>query len=204
MNKKKRGIDWEEIGPKIDQIYRAGSLSNSKLAKEVGISRQTLLNYIQRQGLTRDLKDKIAQRVDVVLNTGLAKARLTGNEGDAERDSIIVEEVAATHVEVVRSHRVDIRRLRDITNGLASKLENRVASGKEIVEVEGKEVEISLDLEKEAKTLNSLTNSMQKLIDLERMAFGIGKEGDTQAPTDVKSVMEIIFGKKEGLPGADA
>lgn len=208
MAKNKRGPDWEKIGPKIDQIYRANTMSNSQLAKEMGISRQTLLTYIKRTGLTRDLKDKIAQRVDAVLNTELASGRLTGEEGDKERDKIIVEEVAATHVQVVTQHRYDIKRLREITTQLAVKLSEKIDVGFEIVEM-GKgddvvEAKVPIDLEKEAKTLNHLTTSYGRLIDMEREAFGIGLEGDSQASTDIKSVMEMIFGKKEGLPGADA
>ncbi len=201
--RKRKPIDWEVIGPEIEKVYRAGSLSNSQLAKKVGISRQTLTTYIKNNGLTRDLKDKIGRRVDEVLNAELATGKLTGSEAEKQRDQIIVEEVAATHVQLIREHRIDLKLLREITAKLSTKLGVQVDVGYEMFEA-GKDadpIKVPIDLEKSAKTLNHLTTSYARLVDLERQAFGIDKEGDSQVPSEVKSVMEMIFGQKEGLPG---
>lgn len=204
-----RGIDWASLAPKIEPIYRAGTMNNSALAKKFGISRQSLIKYAKDHGWERDLKERIHRKVDASLNEDLAKDRLNGEEAEEARNRIIVEEVAATQVEVVRTHRKNIRDLREITDQIAQKLKAQVDNGYTMMEIpsesgETTSVRVPADILDQAKTLNQLSSSLQRLVDMERTAFGIDQQGDDAVPSEVKTVMEMVLGAKEGLPGATA
>lgn len=194
----------------VEQDYRANKKSLNQIAKEHNIGRERIKRRADKEGWERNLSDKINDAVKAKLNQSLVNAveNLPEAKTPEDRERQIVEVVAQTQVEVVNQHRVQISDLHRITRLMSSKLETQLKEGVtiempgEMPEDPPKIVKTDMDLEVAAKVFNNVTNGLQRLITLERQAYGMDKEEETGGRNpEMQTALDMILGaQREGLP----
>lgn len=195
-------VDW--LG--LERDYRAGIKSDRQLEADYGISRGRIKRRAEREGWQRNLQERINNAAKVQLQQSLASAHQQLDEGVSaeERERQIVECAAATQVELVNRHRGDLAMIRGTTMAVFGQLNDQVHAGYiEVAQDDGSAVKLPLDLETVAKTLNNVTTSYQRIVNLERQAFGLDdKESQHNASSEVRSIMQMVMSETDGLPGA--
>lgn len=189
-----KAVDWE----RIELDYRAGIKTLRQIAEENGISHVAINKRAKRDGWTRDLSAKIQSKAEELVTKELVTKTVTKETKVAERQVI---EVAAQAVADVRlAHRSDIHRARRLTNALLDELEKQtdpdtLAMLDELGELlrnpdekTGRDrlhelYQAIISLPERSKTMKLLVESLQKLVDMERTAFGMDAKGaDGAAP----------------------
>lgn len=177
--------DWEAI----EREYRAGQLSVSEIGRQRDVSHTAINKRAKKDGWTRDLAARVRQEVS---------ARLVSDEVSEANAHEAVEVAAARGVEVVRSHRRDIGRGRDVLARLIEELDMATAHRAEIeeeidafVEVAAGESEAAkaraekrraamhraVSLSSRAGAMMSLSGALKNVVALERQAFSLD-DGD--------------------------
>jgi hypothetical protein len=151
--------------PAVERDYRTGQLSNREIARRHGRSESWVRKIAKENGWARDLADAVRHRVreDLVRDGVLANG-----------DEAIVDEAAAIGVEVVRSHRLDIARLRQAAAGLLDELGLRGSPAE--WQLSGEEGPILLKVTDRSRVVSDLAAIMARLIPLERQAFGLDED----------------------------
>lgn len=154
-------IDWAAI----EREYRAGQLPVAEVARLYGVNPATIYRQAKRRGWTRDLAPAVRTRIETRLEAPLI-------EGESEET---VEAAAMRAVNVIRSHRRDIARLRRIAEELARRIESAlsVAADDDAPPVGGRE---GLDA-----ALVRLAQVTARVILLERAAFGLDERAKPAA-----------------------
>lgn len=182
-----KAVDWECI--ELD--YRAGIKTLRQIAEENGISHVAINKRAKRDGWTRDLSAKIQSKAEELVTKELVTKTVTTETKMAERQVI---EVAAQAVADVRlAHRRDIHRARSLANALLDELEKQtdpdtLAMLDELGELLRNPDDKGMDklndlyhaiiaLPERSKTMKVLVESLQKLVDMERTAFGMDAKG---------------------------
>lgn len=124
----KSSPDWNSA----KQLYRAGQLSIRMIAAQVDVSEGAIRKRAKKEGWQRDLKEKVRQAVRNALVRGESAGPTRAREMRAENE--IVEQAAASAVEVVREHRHDLRRLQGLMLKLYGHLESAVDNRDELIE----------------------------------------------------------------------
>ena len=193
-----KAVDWE----RIELDYRAGIKTLRQIAEENGISHVAINKRAKRDGWTRDLSAKIQSKADELVTKELVTKAVTTETKMAERQVI---EVAAQAVADVRlAHRRDIHRARNLANALLDELEQQtnpetLALLNELGELLRNPDDKGMDklndlyhaiiaLPERSKTMKVLVESLQKLVDMERTAFGMDAKG---ADDDKKGVEAV-------------
>ena len=215
---KKPKADWEAI----ERDYRAGQLSVAEIARQNGITHPAILKKAKAEGWTRNLIKQVREAVETKLVTETA-AEVTGGNTDGNSKETI-EAAAQRVVEVVRSHRKDIKFGRDLTARLLSELDNTTSKVGEIEEIITKETDPgpkrsammrAVSLPGRAGVMKDLSQAMQRLIGLERQAFSVDPKGLTgdEVPEakdrakEVEADLDDIFGANpngDPVPGKPA
>lgn len=191
--------DWEAI----EREYRAGQLSVSEIGRQFSISHTAINKKAKAQGWTRSLAAKVKQVVsDRLVSDGVSSANA--------RET--VELAAARAVDVVRSHRKDISRTRDVAARLVEELDMATAHRAEIAaEIEAftepgddaseaaksraekrrSAMHRAVSLTARAGAMQSLAGAIKTIIQLERQAFSIQTDADDEVvPVSVKVTIE--------------
>ena len=193
-----KAVDWE----RIELDYRAGIKTLRQIAEENGISHVAINKRAKRDGWTRDLSAKIQSKAEELVTKELVTKTVTTETKMAERQVI---EVAAQAVADVRlAHRRDIHRARNLANALLDELEQQTNSetlallnelGELLRNPDDKGMDKLNDLyhaiialPERSKTMKVLVESLQKLVDMERTAFGMDAKG---ADDDKKGVEAV-------------
>lgn len=193
-----KAVDWE----RIELDYRAGIKTLRQIAEENGISHVAINKRAKRDGWTRDLSAKIQSKADELVTKELVTKTVTTETKMAERQVI---EVAAQAVADVRlAHRRDIHRARNLANALLDELEKQTDPitlalltdlGDMLRNPDDKGMDKLNDLyhaiialPERSKTMKVLVESLQKLVDMERTAFGMDAKG---ADDDKKGVEAV-------------
>ena len=193
-----KAVDWE----RIELDYRAGIKTLRQIAEENGISHVAINKRAKRDGWTRDLSAKIQSKAEELVTKELVTKTVTTETKMAERQVI---EVAAQAVADVRlAHRRDIHRARNLANALLDELEQQtnpetLALLNELGELLRNPDDKGMDklndlyhaiiaLPERSKTMKVLVESLQKLVDMERTAFGMDAKG---ADDDKKGVEAV-------------
>ena len=121
----RQDLDWE----KIEDEYRAGVLSVSHIGRIHGCSKTAIQKRAKRDGWARDLAAKVRAKIA----EKLVASEVASNQ--RAREDQIIEAAAATNVEVIRSHRSDIRNGRRLVSILMEQLE-RAAENREELEAQ--------------------------------------------------------------------
>ena len=224
--------DW----PEIEQEYRAGVYSIREIGRRHGISDTAIRARARERAWERDLSDDVrraARRAILADQAGVRteRSREPGSQTagaqcapDPEADAEIVEGATNTTVEVDRSHRSGLRRLRDLSDKLMVILEDLVASG-QMVEQPPKDAtpeQMTAWLARNNRTLlvlgrgdtavtvaTKLVAVMAKVVELERQVYGIStieapadqKRPPAPTPADVAAAAKAAFEESRKYDG---
>ena len=189
--------DWESI----EREYRAGQLSVREIARRFGITEGPIRRKAKALKWKRDLSEKVRAAAQSKLH-----AEDAGRAGDAgATDAEIVEKAAERSADVIRMHRTDIARGRSLVEAMMGELEDETDHRKllsELVEQHlddigaNPQVEAAIrkaiSLPTRSGVLRDLSQSMHKLIVLERQAYNL----DDNKPLDP---LAELFSKVDGL-----
>lgn len=186
--------DWEQV----EIAYRAGVKTLRQIASENGISHTLVARHAKRFGWVRDLSEKIQAKADELVSKSAVSSVVTTETRIAEKQ--VIEANATAIADIRLAHRKDIHRARRLTNALLDELEQHtdaetLALLKELGEYMHKPdpktgrdrlneiYQAVISLPERSKTMKTLAESLQKLVDMERQAFGMDKgpanpEGD--------------------------
>jgi hypothetical protein len=180
-----RSVDWESV----ELRYRAGSESLRTTAAAFGITEGAIRQRAKRENWARDLEARVRQATDAAL---LRKAAT--HDVRTEREVVAVE--AEMRSEIVVRHRKDIQRGRSLSMTMLGELEVMTEAPMLIRDLQsclaqcqaGEDIPHAilakadtllgqaLTLDNRAGVLKTLTDTLTKLVALEREAFGLDKQ----------------------------
>ena len=202
---KRRPVDWEAV----ERDYRAGVKTLRTIAEEHGVTHGAINKRAKKELWPRDLAAKIQSRADALVSKAEVSNEVSKESKLSERQ--IVEASAQAIVNVRLAHRSDIAKARNTVTALLSEMEAQCGSGNAALLEQLGEMMRSPDefgndrlndiyqkiisLPGRAKTMKDLAESLSKLIDKERQAFGLDKdskeEDKTISLTDVQRVSRL-------------
>lgn len=183
--------DWE----RIELEYRAGIQTLRQIAEAHGITHGAINKRAKVQGWTRDLNAKIQAKADALVSKAAVSTEVSKEAKIAEK--AVIDANAQAVADVRLAHRRDIHRARKLTNALLDELEqqtNPVTLGllTDLGELLEKPDEKTgrdklnelymaiISLPERSKTMKLLAESLQKLVDMERLAFNM----DAKTPAE--------------------
>ncbi len=164
-----RSINW----PAIEIDYRAGVKSLRVLAAEYGISHGAINKRARRDGWSRDLSARIAERTREMVSRAAVSAEDTAVSRAAERT--VVEANATLQADIILAHRTDIQAARALVVSMLGELD---AAGQAREE---------LSLSSRAGIVDKLSGALSRLVALEREAFGLNRGEVAPDPIDEMS-----------------
>ena len=197
-------IDYDRIEPG----WRAGLLSPHQLAalytEETGqkVSHAAIIKHFKKSGIARDLSSKINDRANAMVTEAMVTGKVTSKPSIP--DSSIIEQGSVQVATVKLAHRRDIHRARNLANALLDELEKQtdpitlalLADLGDMLRSPDENGQDKLNdlyrkiiaLPERSKTMKVLVESLQKLVDMERTAFGMDAKG---ADDDKKGVEAV-------------
>jgi len=188
----KRVIDWEAV----ERAYRAGVLSLREIGKIHDVSEGMIRKKAKASGWERDLTERVNEKV----RNELVRNSVRTANPQTERE--IVEEAAATVVQVVRSHRIAISKGKEVVDVLMHQLIDVAGKREEFeeaIELECADDESpkrramlmkAVSLGNHATIITNLANAAKTWIGLERQTFnladGVPAEGDSSVVTAIE------------------
>jgi hypothetical protein len=150
--------DWDAI----EREYRLGQLSIKEIARQQGgaVTDRGITRHAKVHGWTRDLSGAVRTRVRESLVREGVRANKSELVGVEPSDEALIDEAAARGVEVVRSHRWDIKALRQTAAGLLDDLRS----------------DLGVKITDRSRVICDLSAAMARLIPLERQAFGLDED----------------------------
>lgn len=192
--------DWETIG----RDFRAGVLSIREIARRHKLSDTAVRKHAKEEGWERDLTARVQEKVRTDLVR--AEVRAANARANPQTEREIVEQAAATVVEIVKHHRRDIRRGHSIVGRLFDQLElvadkreelealiiadtetEIEADGARVIQIDSKRraaLMAAVSLPEHANTARSLSMAMKNLVALERQAHAIVASPADPPPDD--------------------
>lgn len=177
--------DWE----RIELDYRAGIKTLRQIADEHGITHGAINKRAKRDGWERNLGVKIQAKADALVSKAAVSSEVSTDTKVRER--AVIDANAQAVADVRLAHRRDIQRARRITNTLLDELEKQTDPDTLLLLGELGEMLRQPDdngqdrlndlyhkvisLSERSKTMKTLAESLQKLVDMERTAFGMDK-----------------------------
>ena len=186
----KAAPDWE----RIELDYRAGIKTLRQIADENGISEGAVRKRAKRDDWTRDLSERIQDKAEQLVRKEAVRKLVRTESAVTER--VLVEVNAQAVADIRLAHRNDIHRARRLTNALLQELEKQTEQVPELQELgellrspdeRGTDklndlYQAIISLPERSKTMKVLVESLQKLVDMERTAFGMDAKGADTAP----------------------
>lgn len=219
-------VDWAAI----QREYEAGQLSLRAIAKAHGLrSHSPIIKRAQENGWSRaKLSSRVKTRVqEKLIETDATEARPTTatNARGLDEDETI-EAAAERGLQVVKSHRQDIARARDLVARMLGELD-ATTTGRDQIEamieavcvktdkdgqaqVDQKRLEAmmrAVSLPGRATVIRDLSQAMQRLVTLERQAFNLdSKDGDSSGPADAVPLPERLryYQQREAIERGEA
>lgn len=167
--------DWE----KIEAEYRTGRFSNRQLETMYGPSEATIRNRAKKFGWKKDLTDAVRTRTKEMTTAGQADG-IDSSGAERPTDEQIIEAAAATGASIVFQHRSYAKRGREVIGKLLDRLEGQLAREKITISSFGKESEIDIPLDYVGKVVNSATQSLERIVKIERQAFNLDADADSK------------------------
>lgn len=183
-----RSPDWE----RIELDYRAGIKTLRQIADENGITHGAINKRAKRDGWERDLTQKIQDKAEALVSRDAVSSQVSTDTKARER--AVIDANAQAVADVRLGHRKDVHRARRLMNRLMDELEQQtdpatLAKLQELAaavvspdEKPGRDrfaelLEAVISLPERSKTMKMMVESLQKLVDMERQAYGIRDEG---------------------------
>ena len=191
-------IDWDGV----ELHYRAGIRSLKSIGAEYGVSDAGIIKRAKRDGWTRNLAAKIKAKTEAKVSAAAVSAVVS--EQKAANEHQLIEATSDLQVKTLMSHRTDIGRTRALFGALLGELEAETGSLAlfqalgELLDTSGpdhtgtwRQDKLNELYKKVISTTGridgakKLTEMLEKLVKLERQAFGISdgeeeKEGFDQ------------------------
>ncbi len=183
------GIEWD----KVELHYRAGIRPLRDIGKEFGVSDAGIIKRAKRDGWTRDLTARIRQKAEDKVSAAAVRKLVSAEQKVSEEQ--IVDANADQQFQVRIEHRDDIRRTRSLFRSLLSEIEGLTTHGdlveqlmELLVDEKGDKPSKSEEerVRKMRETLDKilsmagrvdsakkLTDMLEKLVAMERVAYGI-------------------------------
>jgi hypothetical protein len=181
----------------IEADYRADLLSNRAISTKHGCSEASIRKWALKFGWQKDLSGKVKQATKAKLTKTVAETtpkviERKQREPDAKlTDEEIVEEASNAAVDVITSHRTRTAEYQGIVRIYGSKLREQLDNGKlKVLAPNGDPIEIDIPLEYIGKCLNSATQSLERLIKLERQAYNLDDQQDSSYEDDLEALSE--------------
>ena len=178
----------------IEADYRADQLSNRALSTKHGCAEASIRKWATKFGWQKDLSAKVKQATKTKLTQSVAKTTPKLKEREPNTpisDEEIVEEASNAAVDVISSHRARAAEYQDIVKGYGQRLKDQITNGTLTVQNrEGDVVDIDLPLEYVGKCLNSATQSLERLIKMERQAYNLDDQQDSSYEDDLEALSE--------------
>jgi len=211
----KKSIDWE----RIEAEYRVAKLSTCEIGRQHDVKESTIRMRAKRHGWERDLTEQVNEKVRI----GLVRDAVRDDVRDSTRaqtEREVVEAAAIRSVEIVRSHRKDIRESREMFGHLLDELRATTSARGELakmIEEATKDDANSkrhdammraISLPSRAGVMRDLSTAHKNMIGLERQAFSITDENkDDDLPRvnigvknqDVETELEMVKRELEEL-----
>ena len=200
----RKQIDWE----KIRIQYSAGVLSVRDIAEEHGITHVYILKKAKKENWPRDLSAKIQARADQLVTKSGVTEKVT-NDPVLEREAIESNALAIANIRL--SHRKDIQNLLKIFEKLRAMLEAKldhndllVMIGEAMANPErfDRQNEIYhkiIELPGLSDSYKKIVETFEKLVKLQREAFGIKSGEDEQPPQTFGDIMSLIKNRSKGV-----
>ena len=194
MVAKRKAVDRE----RLELDYRAGLHTFKEMAATHGLSGPRIKQIADQEGWTRDLGAKIRQ-------TALAKLSTPPpSPGKVQTEAEIVEKGSDNIVTIVLAHQRDAGRVRNLAMTMLQELETATrapmlpkdmqtilamhVAGAEIPSEMLNRADMALNqvltLDSRAGTLKSLSETLTKVVAIEREAHGVGTVDQNKAQTD--------------------
>ena len=206
-------IDWDRIEPG----WRSGKLSVLQLASlyeeetKQSVSHTAINKHFRKLGIPRDLSEKVNSKADAMVAAAMVSGKVSAET--TASDAEIINRAAIDIASVRLSHRNDLARGRSVVAGLLEELEKQCGpENAALLEQMGDMMRSPdssgvdklndlyfkvISLPGRAKTMKDLAESLSKLIDKERQAFGIDKgSADEDKPlslSDAQRASRIAF-----------
>lgn len=193
MSNSKPAPDWE----RIELDYRAGIKALRQIAEEHGITHGAINKRAKRDGWERDLSKKIHAKADALVSRAAVSTPVSADT--RMKEQAVVDANAHAVADVRLAHRRDIHRARRLTNALLDELERQTDPDTLVLLEELGELlktpdektgrdrlnevyQAVISLPERSKTMKVLAESLQRLVDMERQAFGMNDK--EAAPVD--------------------
>jgi hypothetical protein len=196
-------VDWE----RVEELFRAGVLSLREIGRLCKVGESAIRKRAKRDSWTRDLSDRVRAQVRSDLVRSPVRSDSGGDQVRTVRtEREVIQEAAATVVEVVRDHRGSIKSTRRIVELLAAQLMDVVENRAELEEIADEATAEDKGKDRYARLMRAialpghivsakeLSLAQKVLIGLERQAFGLG-DVDDPTPSDE--------GKSTGITPSD-
>ena len=184
--------DWEAV----EKAYRTGQYSNRQLSTIHGPSEGMVRKKAKEGSWKKDLSKPVSKRVKEKLVAKPAEDKAEENHDGIDplprpSDEEIIEAAANTAASIVFQHRAYAQKGREITGLLLDKLKEQMEAGTITVSQFGKNVEIDIPLDYMGKTLSAATQSLERLVKIERLAFRLDDDDKDENPLESLSDDEI-------------
>lgn len=179
----KQKTDWDAVEPH----YQAGIKSLRQLAEEFGCTSGRVAQVAKERGWTRNLSAKIKAKADAKLSRSIVSAELSAQKAATENE--VVEANAMMQADIILRHRSSISEAREHMQQLlkeAAKQSGNVELLEKLAELvtaddtpSNKRYEVfmrAISLPSRAQTLDKLASALERIVRLERQAFGIDRE----------------------------
>lgn len=164
MSDKRARVDWDALEPH----FRAGIRSLKDLAREFGCSDAGIIKHARDAGWVRNLTGKIQAKANAKVTAALVKAE-TGETQLTE--AICVEVEAQVQSRIRLSHQTMLTKMREQVDALITALQGE-------------------NLKTRLFGLKSLSETVAKLVPLERQAYGVDTMVEKPAEEAVIDPME--------------
>lgn len=198
MAAKEKTVNW----PAIEADYRAGIKSLRAIGVSHGISKPAIEKRAKRDGWERDLRERVRAKAQAKVASD-AVASKVASKGKVATEAQIVDANAEVQAKIIREHRGEIGAARAIVKQLLAELGAMTISAAELdefCEAAALRETQSLPAEKRqaafdkalatflkltglggrATAVKTLLDALKTAIALEREAFGISEELDTE------------------------
>lgn len=206
-------IDWELV----EKEYRAGILSNVQISKQCGLSESAIRKQANKFGWVKDLTAKIQAKADEKVRAEAVRGASSSASLGPVTEQQVIEANADVQVGVRIGHRKDIARSRSLFGKLLDELElttdNRALFEQlgELMDESGEDASGRYKQDKRAElyakvismpirvdSSKKLVEMLEKTVRLEREAYGIDKEEDSDHRVDKALKAFAEFRKANG------
>jgi hypothetical protein len=188
----KKTVDWDAIEPH----YRAGIRSLKEIGEEFEVSDAAIIKHAKKKGWTRDLRAKIAARAEAKVSAAAVSAEVSAAKTANQEQ--IVEANAEAIFRIRMAHRSAAGKFQTLVQEMVKEIEvqtmdpalfaelgdlmNQGLNDKGRADKVAEAYQRVIALPGRVDTMKKLVEAFEKLVKLEREAFGLAAVPDTTPP----------------------